>query len=429
MKTVRLKLREETLELPLELTTEEIPLLVLPSSSAPKRRKGRNQQALKRRKMGSKKNLKTKPHPKEASMRFAGIDLHKRSLTVCIIDKLTGETFDRRFSCSDEARILKFFKDLGEFQAVVEASATYEWLWELLEPHADRLVLAHPKKIRMIAESMKKTDRNDASFLAWLLSHNAVPEAHCPTPHQREYQLLVRTRQQFVQRRTRDKNQIRAILANRNLDSKSLFAAKGREHLAGLKLRPAEQFRLEQLLASLDAIEEQILATEEVVAEFRRKAPPQEKKNHKILRSMPGVGNVVADAVLSSMGDIRRFPSIRKAAGYSGLAPGYRQSDKKRKKLEMTKEGPRILRWALVEASWTAIRCSAYWREQYERIANRRGKKKAVVGVARRMLGVMYTLLKHQTTYREAPAAVRRLKTGRMAATARRANLRKSKSA
>ena len=127
-------------------------------------------------------------------MLFAGIDLHKRSLTVCVIDKKTGETFDQRFSCSEESRILKFFKELGTFQAVVEASATYDWLWELLEPYADRLVLAHPKKIRMIAESMKKTDRNDAFFLAWLLSQDSVPEAHRPTPHQREYQLLVRTK-------------------------------------------------------------------------------------------------------------------------------------------------------------------------------------------------------------------------------------------
>ena len=366
-------------------------------------------------------NSKTKHHPKEAVMLFAGIDLHKRSLTVCVIDKKTGETFDQRFSCSEESRILKFFKELGTFQAVVEASATYDWLWELLEPYADRLVLAHPKKIRMIAESMKKTDRNDAFFLAWLLSQDSVPEAHRPTPHQREYQLLVRTRHQVVERRTRNKNQIRAVLANRNLDSKSLFSAKGREYLAGLKLRPAEQFRLEQLLESLDTLKEQLLATEHELAKFRSKAPRQEKKNHKILRSVPGVGNVVADTVLCTMGDIRRFSTIRKATGYSGLVPCVRQSDKKRKELQITKEGPRILRWALVEATWTAIRCSAYWRQQYERIAKRRGKKKAAVAIARRMLGVMYTLLKHQTTYREAPAAVPGEQAERMAAAARRA--------
>jgi transposase len=183
-----------------------------------------------------------------------------------------------------------------------------------------------------------------------------------------------------------------------------------------LKLRPAEQFRLEQLITSLRTLEEQLVATEQELAKFRSKAPQQEKKNHKILRSIPGVGSVIADIVLSTMGDIRRFSSIRKATGYSGLVPGVRQSDKKRKELQIAKEGPRILRWALVEATWTAIRCSRYWREQYDRIAKRRGKKKAAVAIARRMLGVMYTLLKEQTTYREKPAVVRSEQAQRMAA-------------
>lgn len=349
----------------------------------------------------SEKTINPKTHPKEVAMCFAGIDLHKRSLTVCIIDMKTGETFARSFSCSEEKRILRFFKRLGPFQAVIEASATYDWLWELLEPYADRLLLAHSKKIRMIAESMKKTDRNDAYFLAWLLSQDSVPEAHRPTPRQREYQILLRNRHHLVETRTSTKNLIRSVLAARNLDMKSLFNAKGRKYISELKLRPAERFRIDQLMSSLDTIEEQIFDTERELAKFRKNGSSQEKKNHEILKSVPGVGDLIADVVISSMGDIRRFPTIRKATAYSGLVPGVRQSDRTVKELQITKEGPRILRWALLEGAWTAIRCSHYWRDRYNRIAKRRGKKKAAVAIARRLYGVMYTLMKNQTMYRE----------------------------
>ena len=363
-------------------------------------KKGRNQRSETCRKMADKTREGNNHFPEEA-MRFVGIDLHKRSLTVCVIDKKSGETFDRRFSCSEEAKIRAFFEDGGAFQAVVEASATYQWLWELLEPLAQRLVLAHPKKIRIIAESMKKTDRRDAYFLAWLLSQDAVPEAHCPTPRQREYQHLVKHRQFLVHARTRLKTQIRSILARRNFDIKGLFSSKGREYLAQLPLTPTERFRIREDFRLLESLEGQVGAVENELRNFRKEAARQEKKNHQIITSVPGFGNLTADVLLSTLGDIERFSSEGKVASYSGLCPGYRVSDTKRRELPITKEGPRILRSMLVQAAWSAIRYSDYWKETFERIARRRGRKKAVVAVARKLLVVVYSLLKSGNTYCE----------------------------
>jgi transposase len=337
----------------------------------------------------------------EAQMRYVGIDLHKRSLTVCVFDKTTGETLDRRFFCGEQKQILKFFKDLGHFEAVMEATATYEWLWELLEPTAQRLLLAHPKKIRIIAESMKKTDKHDAYFLAWLLSINSVPEAHRPTPRQREYQHLVKHRSSFVSSRSRLMTQVRSILAAKNLDHKSVFTRDGRAALSNLKLSSAEKYRLEELLLTLDFIEERIKRAAKQLAEFRSQSSESDKKLHSIVKSVPGVGDLTADIVLSTLGDVTRFPNAKKCTAYAGVVPGFRESDNKRHELGITKEGPRILRWALVQAAWRAVQFSDYWKNEFEKISARRGKKKAVVAIARRLLVVIYSLMKKGEPYKE----------------------------
>ena len=337
-------------------------------------------------------------------MRYVGIDLHKRSLTVCVIDKESEKSFARRLYCDEADKVRKFFEDLGPFQAVIEATATYEWLWELLEPLADRVVLGHPKKIKVISESMKKTDKNDAYFLAWLLSHNAVPEAQRPTPRQREYQHLVRLQVFFKRKRAQAMVKIRQILAARNLESKGLFTRVPPLSLAN-QLPPAEKFSLESLVEHLDRLQLDVKKVSEELKRFRAEAPAAEKESHEILTSIPGIGPITADVTLSTLGNVTRFSSIKKVTAYAGVVPGVRASDKTRKELGITKEGSRLLRWSLIQSAWQSIRWSPSWLKIFQRIAQRRGRKKAIVAVARRLLGVIYTLLKKRERYVErAPA-------------------------
>jgi hypothetical protein len=95
-------------------------------------------------------------------MKYAGCDLHKESITVCVVDQSRAVLVRRKLWCADEASIRRFFAELGEFDVVIEATASYEWFVRLIEPLARRVVLAHPKKLRVIAESTRKSDRLDA---------------------------------------------------------------------------------------------------------------------------------------------------------------------------------------------------------------------------------------------------------------------------
>src|SRR5687768_14042182 len=158
-------------------------------------------------------------------MVFVGIDLHKQTITVCVVNQERVVQARRTFYCREPGKIVSFFAGLGPFQAVVEATASYEWLWQLLEGMADRLVLAHPKKLRIIAESKRKSDHIDAHVLADYLAKDEIPLSYRPTPRQRQHRVLVRYRCFARRRGASVRTKIRSILADYNADRRDLFTA------------------------------------------------------------------------------------------------------------------------------------------------------------------------------------------------------------
>jgi transposase len=127
-------------------------------------------------------------------MNFIGVDLHKKSITVCVVDQNRKVLARRTINCKETTEIVDFFRKFRPFKVVVEATASYPWFVELVEPLAERVVLGNPKKLRVIAESTRKTDRLDAQVLAEFLALDMIPEAYQPTPRQREHRALVRHR-------------------------------------------------------------------------------------------------------------------------------------------------------------------------------------------------------------------------------------------
>ncbi len=333
-------------------------------------------------------------------MNYVGIDLHKKTIVLCVMDQDRKVLKRRTLACCDPEAIRAFFRDLGPFHAVVEATASYQWLVALIEPLAQRVVLANPKKLRVIAESTKKTDKLDAQVLAEFLARDMIPEAHRPTPRQREHRTLVRHRQSLRQQATALKNKMRRVLADHNADRRDLFTAVGWEAaLKGADLSAAEQFVLQQLRAGWEALEAQIQEVARRLKAFAAAAPPREAEARAKLGTIPGVGPVTIDVVLSELGDVTRFRSVKAACAYAGLVPAVRQSGGKGKDLGITKAGSPLLRWALVEAAWRVIRQAAAWRRVYEGLKKKAGGKKAVVAVARRLLVVMTAMLRDGTNY------------------------------
>jgi len=335
-------------------------------------------------------------------MNFIGIDLHKKTISVCVKNQDRKVLKRQTLACSEPKSIVAFFRPWGEFQAVVEATASYEWLWQLLEPLAQRLVLAHPKKLRVIAESKNKSDKLDAEVLADFLALNMIPEAYRPTPRQRQHRALVRQRCFVKKNLTRVRNKIRRLVSDYNADRRDLFTKAGLLYLGEVrkKFSEADRFVLGQLLAEWEYHRDQFQEVQGRLKSFAGKAPAKEKEIRAVLGSMPSVGPTTIEVVLSEIGDIDRFRSNKKVVAYAGLAPGHRESAGHKKDLGITKEGSRLLRWALVQTAWRTVRCSLRWRGVYENLKKRRGCKRAIVAVARRLLTVMAALWRTGQRYR-----------------------------
>jgi transposase len=335
-------------------------------------------------------------------MKYVGIDLHKQTISGCVVVKERGRKkvlVRKRLDCRDEAGIAAWLKELGQFEVVVEATASYQWFVKLAQPLARRVLLAHPKKLRIIAESKRKSDKLDAQVLAEFLADDAIPLAYQPTPRVREHRVLVRYRHYTQRRITSVKNKLRHILAGYNADVRNLFTAAGREHLAAVQLSAADRFAATQLLSELDQHGQRLAAANRELQRFARQAPLAEREARAVLASIPNVGPVTCDVILAELGDWRRFASAKRVVSYGGLAPGFRESAGKAKQLGITKEGSRLLRWAMIELAWRMVGKSRRWGRHYTQLAARIGAKKAIVAIARRLLTVIFSLLVNNQKY------------------------------
>ena len=244
----------------------------------------------------------------------------------------------KRFLCDDTAAIRDFFAKQGDFQVVVEATANYEWFFLLVEDLADRCVLSHPKKLRVIAESKHKTDKIDAHVLAEFLALDMIPEAYRPSPRIRKYRVLVRHERHLQNRMTSLKSKLHNKAAHYNEDIARLFTERGQAHLAKIAMSAADRFETEQLLIQLEQFQTQLKAVRAELRRFAQTAPAAEDEARAVLNTIPQVGRVTIDVVISELGDWRRFRSAKRVVSYAGLDPGIRESAGKVRQLGVTKD-------------------------------------------------------------------------------------------
>lgn len=335
-------------------------------------------------------------------MKYVGVDLHKQLIVLCVVVVEKGRRrieARRRLACRDVSGIEQFFGELGPFEVAVEATASYQWLLERIERWASRIVLVHPRKMRIIAESRRKTDRLDAQILAEFLAADELPEAWRPTPRVREHRALMRQWDYLRRKSSGLKCRLRNILANYNADVSGLFTVAGREHVQQVPLNRADRFVAEQVLCAWEQGQQQRRALQAELRKFAAQASVAEQEARAVIASLPCVGQVTTEVVLSELGDVRRFRSQNAVVQYAGLAPGVRESAGHRKSLGITKEGSPLLRWTMIQLAWRLVNKCRRWSFLYESLARRCGSKKAIVAVARRVLGVLFSMLRRGERY------------------------------
>jgi transposase len=342
---------------------------------------------------------------------YLGIDLHlKRSYFVLM--NADGEVVDKRGMKNSEIKEYIEKKVPRETYAVMEATRNWPYFYDLIGAHVGRVELAHAKEVRSIATAAVKTDQIDASVLAHLARLNFMPTAYAAPKEIRDLRQHMRYREWLVEQRRRVKNRVHAVLAgyNRASPMSDMFGKAGRAWLAEViesDLRPTAQRVINEMLLLIDQLDEQIKA-------LAKDIPLTEELETKaeLLMSMPGIGKLNAATILGEVGDVTRFGSAKALCNWAGMTPRVHQSDSVVRHGRISKQGSRYLRSAMVRVSITACRISPRWSGVYERLARRCGWRAAKVAVARRLLTVVYYMMKRNQPYDEDYEQRRREKQG-----------------
>ena len=341
-------------------------------------------------------------------MLYAGLDLSRKRLDVHVLREDGTTALVTAVSPDTDAlrTLARRVSAEGEpVRATIESMNGARFVHDSLEFAGWEVLIADAQRVRGLAPLAAKTDKIDARVLAELTRRALVPEIWLPTPEVRQERERARFRLHLVQHRSALKNRIHAILIafGHPRPMADLFGVAGRELLDSLALPEPWQTNLVESLALVDDLSTRIDALESEVRTLGANHPSM-----RLLMTVPGVGWVLAYTIASEIGDISRFASPKKLAGYTGLCPLVRQSGGKDRRGPLAKNGPTYLRWALIEAATHAARDRRY-RDRYERtkarLGRQRGAKVARVDLARQLAeAIWYVLTKNEPFHPAGPA-------------------------
>ena len=341
-----------------------------------------------------------------AEHRFVGIDLHKHTMTICVIHPLTGEVSFRKIACKCRQQIVEFFSALPRPHVVaIESVGFYRWLWDLLYPICDRLVLADATACRALAGRRIKTDRQDAANVAELLAAGRLPVAYAPPEPVYELRDWTRHRNYLSRCHARCLHRVKSLM---NLNNRPGPARLQADSLIRY-IKAQESVLRQRHVSILWMAVDQLALVERQMAEAERQigrllGGAEFERLYELLRTLPGVGMIVAATVLAEVGDFARFTCRKSIVRYAGMNPRTFESADSQRGGRISKAGPPDLRWVLQQASWTAIRHDPAIRQRWAKVARRAGRKGAAVAVARMLLLWMSKIVKSGQPWRPSAA-------------------------
>ena len=338
-------------------------------------------------------------------MLYAGLDLSRKRLDVRVLDRDGGSVVkcavrpDRDGLAGLAARL----EPLGAVSGAVESMTGAQFVHDQLERHGWEVQLADAQKVKGLAPLACKTDEIDAWVLAELARLDLVPAVWQPDPKVRGARERARFRLHLVHHRSALKNRIHAALMAFGVPcpTADLFGVGGRRQLASLQLPDAWADSVAQCLELIDDLDRRIAA-----ADRQLKQLGVEHRYVPLLTTIPGVAWILGYTIAAEIGDIDRFATPAKLAGYSGLCPRVYQSGQVDRRGRLSKHGPRYLRWALIEAATHAARHPAYQplhERTRQRLGPQRGPKVARIAVARKLAHAIWHMTKTNKPF--APAA------------------------
>jgi transposase len=322
-------------------------------------------------------------------MEYCGIDLHAEYSRVCILDE-DGEVMETSRVRTSRKALERFFAR-DTMRVVMEAGGTSPWVSRLLDSLGHEVVVCSPRRVRLIAESKLKNDKVDAEVLARLVRLD--PEFLKPIRHRGEKAQLLRgnlkVRSAMVEARTKWINTIRGLLRSFGYKVSGKAAHTFVERVDRMELPDDLRAVIRPLLEQLDLLTGEIERRNEHLEEMVKDLPEVEH-----LREIPGVGPVVATYFVLTIDDPGRFRDSRDVASFFGLRPSMRESASVTHFGRITREGDPEMRRLLVQAAHACLltKADSELKRWALALAERRGKGKAVVALARKLAVLMHRL-------------------------------------
>jgi transposase len=276
-----------------------------------------------------------------------GIDLHRRRSVIVRMTEDGRKLETVRITNSPAALRAEIAKAGEHPQVVVEA--TYGWYWavDVLEEAGAEVHLAHPLGVKAFSYRRVKDDQRDAADLADLLRMGRLPEAWIAPPEIRELREITRYRHKLVKARTSCKDQVHGVLAKLGIrvTCTDIFGTWGNTWLDGLDLPQPYAGKVASLRHLAGELSTEITLLDKVLGDLLAG-----HEGYAAIQQLPGIGPVLAAVIVAEIGDIRRFPGPGQLGCWAGLTPRHYESDLKVIRGHVTKQGSRVLRWAVVEA-------------------------------------------------------------------------------
>ena len=334
-------------------------------------------------------------------MVYVGMDVHSKTTTFCLYDpeakaRRQYRTVTRATTASSFRAVLRPLG--GRCRVAYEVGTQAQWVAQIVRPLAADVQVANPSRIPWLFRDGKKNDRVDAKKLATLLYLDQLPTVHLPSADVSTWRAMINYRRTLVTRRTMTKNQIHAILRAFAVRCpyRSCWTLKGRAWLRSLTFDEGRTWMLRHLLDEVGQYDKAIGELEVQLDAIAEKQP-----NVALLQTVPGIGPRTAEAIGAFTDRVDRFGHNKQYGCYFGMTPTQDASGSVDRHGHISKRGPSVVRWVLIQAAYQTVgRCPAL-RRFFERIhrGKKERRKKAIVATGRKMLTICYAMLRDQKPF------------------------------
>ncbi len=334
-------------------------------------------------------------------MFYIGSDVSEKSSHICVLDN-KGKKIECQEVPTDKDGYRQYFgKWLGKHVKVaVEAGGHSRWIHDTLKKLGIIVYIVNPNKVKLIAKNKKKTDKVDAAFLAKLLRIDELPErVYVAEGDSRELRDLLRSRHQLITSTTCLMNHLRGMLRQEGIKLKSK-AFNDESTFPGLLTNKSVPKHLHPIITSYEKtiaeLRKQRKSLDDVIAAYGN-------KDIELLKSVPGIGEVASKTTYAAISTVKRFKRAKQLTSYCGLVPSVFSSGERANYGHITREGRSEVRHVVVQGVRAIVRSensdNKPLRKWYERIAKRRGSKTAVVALARKLVEIIFYVLRDRKPY------------------------------